>query len=276
MYKKEEELLKRYVTKNAWGIEETQAVFEEHQIRSNEDSWFGLCTNCVTFFLRRGHYTIMQSRNPLSATLDDEAEQYNELCPKVAYGIVAWLLFHTYWDEKRCVLRRGSCKGWEELFEAYKAECYKRWRYANAEDYIYFDEESLFAEARKLDEEFVASSLAQEESFIKDFAKPLWVGEEHWARLLELSNRYLSFLTGEDTEDKPREYSKELLALFDNRADLIGELVGRETGWQAREIKRWSQNGTIPNLSCNRSELARLLKAHQIINVSVQVFRKKL
>lgn len=275
MYK-EEELLKRYVTKNAWGVEETKAVFEEYQIRPNEDTWFGLCTNCVTFFLRRGHYGIMQSRNPNSSTLDNEAKQYNELCPKIAHGIVAWLLFHTYWDEKRSALRRGSYNGWKELFEAYREECYKRWRYANAEDYAYFDEERLIAEARKLDEDFVESSLAQEESFIKDFVKPLWLGEEHLARLVELSRDYSSFLMGEDTEDKPREYSKELLALFDNRADLLDRLIGKDTGWQAREIKRWSQDGTIPNLSYNRSKLARLLKAHQIINVSVQVFRKKL
>jgi hypothetical protein len=197
MYKKEEELLKRYVVKGAWGIEETEAVFEEYQIRQNEDTWFGLCTNCDTFFLRRGHYTIMQSRNPHSANLDNEARQYNELCPKVAYGIVAWLLFHTYWDEKRCVLRRGSYDGWVELFGAYKAECYKRWRYANAEDYTYFDEERLIAEARKLDEEFVASCLEREESFINAQDKPLWIGEEHWARLMELARKMLDqhFLT---------------------------------------------------------------------------------
>lgn len=280
MYKKEEELLKRYVTKNAWGIEETQAEFEEYQIKKvsvgGDDTWFGLCTSCVTFFLRRGNYAIMQSRNPNSSTLDNEAKLYNELCPKIAHGIVAWLLFHTYWDEERCVLRRGSYKGWEELFGAYKAECYKRWRYINKENYTYFDEERLEAEARKLDEEFVESSLAQEESFIKDFVKPLWLGEEHWARLVELSRGYLSFLMGEDTEDKPREYSEELLALFDNRADLLDRLIGKDTGWQAREIKKLSEYGTITNLSNKRRKLSMLLREHNIISVSAESFRQYL
>lgn len=230
MYKKEEELLKRYVTEGAWGIEETRAEFEEYQIRPNGDTWFGLCTNCDKFFLRRGHYTIMQSRNPHSANLDNYAKRYNELCPKVAYGIVAWLLYYTYWDDEMCVLRRGSYDCWAELFEAYKAECYKRWRYIKAKRYTYFDEERLIAEASKLDKEFVASSLEKEESFIKEFDKPLSIGEEHFARLVELAKRYLAFLMGEDTEDEPRVYSEELLALFNNRLDLLDRLIGKDTG----------------------------------------------
>ena len=220
-YYKEEELLKVTETTDAWGIKEKSVTWEEHDIKRVDDYYLGLCTNCLRFFLRRQKHsgisngTLMQISNIDSSVIENNAEQYNKYAPKVAYGIVAWLLRYTYYDEELgCLSAEESI---DTILNRYREECYKRWQYKHQKKYHHYSVVTpAQTEIEKLDKSFLTLHIEQEREYIKTFSRPTFIVEAHYKALLKRCNEYLNYSTIKQQQSAPQAKEKELECLFPN------------------------------------------------------------
>ena len=213
-YYKEEELLKVTETTDAWGIKEKSVTWEEHDIKRVDDYYLGLCTNCLCFFLRRqvsteGHGCFMTMRNVVSSVVENNAEQYNKYAPKVAYGIVAWLLRYTYYDDELgCLSAEESI---DTILNRYKEECYKRWQYQHQKKYHHYSVvEQNEAEIEKLEMSFLSQHIEQEREYINTFNRPTFIVEAHYKALMARCNEYLNYSTIKQQQSAPQAKEKDL------------------------------------------------------------------
>ena len=213
-YYSESELLKIKTYKSDWGWEEKSCAWEEHQINPTDERWVSLCTNCLELFVRvqervKGHTPLVQSRNLANEHLADNINTY---APKMARGIVAWLLYYTRWNSVVNMLCLASTASFEELLAAYKAECYARWRYIKAEYYKAYQDNNLTNEMARLDAEFIAERKRIEQEFIGEFVRQEWMEEAQYQRLVELANEYV--LSLDKKESKPMEMEADGVELY--------------------------------------------------------------
>lgn len=218
-YYKEEELLKVTETTDAWGIKEKSVTWEEHDIKRVDDYYLGLCTNCLYFFLRWQKHsgisngTLMQITNTDSSVVKNNAEQYNREAPKVAYGIVAWLLRYTYYDEELgCLSAKESL---DTISNRYREECYKRWQYQHQKKYHHYSVvEQNEAEIEELDKLFLSQHIEQEREYINTFSRLTFIVEAHYKALMARCNEYLNYSTIKQQQSAPQAKEKNLECLF--------------------------------------------------------------
>ena len=204
---------------SAWGVKEKSVIWEEHDIKRVDDYYLGLCMNCLRFFLRRqkcndyGGGILMQIRNVDSSVVENNAEQYNQYAPKVAYGIVAWLLRYTYYDEELgCLSANESI---DTILNRYREECYKRWQYQNQKKYHHYSIVTPSqADIEKLNQSFLNQHAIQEREYINKFSKPTFIAEAHYKELLSLCNEYLMYSPIKKQQNAQQAEEKDLECLF--------------------------------------------------------------
>lgn len=195
MYYKEEELYNG-----------TERVYLEEYKYSwiGECCRVGLCVNSLTIFCRAdnnctdGHEYLSQT-NKASSWLNN----LDTLCPKVAWGITAWLLVYTNTDSKKRLIYGNDTK--RGVFSRYKAECVKRYEYANKEDYDYYKANEDEVGIKNLDEAFHAEHIKQEREYIRTFTRPECITEEYYQAILQCSNEYIKWVEDEkrnEAQDK--------------------------------------------------------------------------
>lgn len=199
MYYKEEELYNG-----------TERVYLEEYKYSwiGECCRVGLCVNSLIIFCRAdnnctdGHEYLSQT-NKASSWLNN----LGTLCPKIAWGIAAWLLVYTNTDSKKRLIYGNDTK--RGVFSKYKAECVKRYEYANKEDYDYYKANEDEVGIKNLDEAFYAEHINQEREYIRRFTRPECITEEYYQVILECAKEYIKWVeerneVQEETENKSR------------------------------------------------------------------------
>ena len=216
-YYKEEELLKVTKITDAWGAEEIFVTWEEHDVKRVNDYYLGLCMNCLRFFLRRqkcndwGGGCLMLSQNAANEDiLKNNADQYNKYAPKVAYGIVAWLLRYTYYDDELgCLSAKESL---DTILNRYREECYKRWQYQNQKKYLHYSVVTPSqAEIDKLDKSFLSQHIEQEREYINTLSRPTFIVDAHYTALLKLCKDHLNHTTIKQQSEPQEEQDLECL-----------------------------------------------------------------
>lgn len=161
----------------------------------------GLCVNSLIIFCRAdnnctdGHEYLSQT-NRASSWLNN----LDTLCPKVAWGITAWLLVYTNTDSKKRLIYGNDTK--RGVFSKYKAECEKRYRYANKEDYDYYKANEDEVGIKHLDEAFYAEHIKQEREYIRRFTRPECITEEYYQAILQCSNEYIKWVDNDKRQEE--------------------------------------------------------------------------
>lgn len=148
-------------------------IVEAYRCKRIQNTVIGLCTNSYPMFCRRqdnvhdSDYSWMEVLTPSSSILkhDNEEKEYNALCPKIAWGIAAYLLFHSYTDTKERVLFKMNQEVVQpsDLFQHYQEQNKIHYTILNKEDFDYY---KSIGDTTSFDKEFFDYHIAQEESLI--------------------------------------------------------------------------------------------------------------
>lgn len=277
---KEEELLK---TVNG------EYIVEAYKCRRVGDTIIGLCVNSSPMFCReqknapKGDYSWMEILKPTSSILahDNIEEEYNTRCPKIAWGIAAYLLFHSYTDTKGRTLFKINQDVVQpsDLFRYYNEQNKKHYTTLNKEDFDYY---KSIDNTTSFDKEFIEHHIAQEESLInrRNTSIPDYIKEK--------AKEYIEWIKGNSNDkeiDKAHtnttKYPSELIDLFNGHEELINELIEKSDDEKAKLIREWNKGKDGKPLIKNfknrlRKEFATQLKKAGLISESIENFRKKL
>lgn len=227
MYYKEEELYN--------GTE--RVYLEEYKYNwIGECCRVGLCVNSLVIFCRAdnnctdGHEFLSQT-NRASSWLNN----LDALCPKVAWGITAWLLVYTNTDSKKRLIYGNDTK--RGVFSKYKAECVKRYEYANKEDYDYYKANEDEVGIKNLDEAFYAEHIKQEREYIRTFTRPECITEEYYQAILQCTKEYIQWV-----EDSREEVYTNVERTNDNRGELYIEKPCLDYGRLLGYLKAWNDS----------------------------------
>ena len=225
MYYKEEELYN--------GTE--RVYLEEYKYNwIGECCRVGLCVNSLIIFCRAdnnctdGHEFLSQT-NRASSWLNN----LDALCPKVAWGITAWLLVYTNTDSKKRLIYGNDTK--RGVFSKYKAECVKRYEYANKEDYDYYKANEDEVGIKNLDEAFSAEHITQEREYIRTFTRPDCITEEYYQAILQCAREYIKWV-----EDNKEEASSNVV--YTNVSHDIIENLNRRKGRRKKSLSDYMIN----------------------------------
>lgn len=266
-------------------------IVEAYRCKRIQNTVIGLCTNSYPMFCRRQNNvpdsdcSWMEVLTPSSSILkhDNEEKEYNALCPKIAWGIAAYLLFHSYTDTKGRVLFKMNQEVVQpsDLFQHYQEQNKIHYTILNKEDFDYY---KSIGDTTSFDKEFFDYHIAQEESLInrQNVSIPDCIKEKakeyiEWVKA-NSNNKEI----GKASINATR-YSKELLDLFNGHEELINELIGKSDDDKAKLIIQWNskkdEHGSplIKNYQDRlKKKYATTLKEAGLINMSTENFRKKL
>ena len=250
-FHKESDMLKWYKENIGLGVIEDEMIMEEYQINNKLDTHvLGGCYNSIPYFLR------MQERQEgyeswFEGSLNKHASvlvegNYEELCPKVAWGVTAYLAGYAEIDKELglCFLIEGTEVGKERLFLEYLNLCKSVYLAKNKRKYDHYKASKDELSLARLDRSFHEQHLADERGYIeRSTVDDLLLG----GRLKSVAEEYLSFVIrlkdgtpGEPSNIK-REYSDDLVQLFKGHTELINELIGKSDKEISSLIKRWSK-----------------------------------
>ena len=113
-FHKESDMLKWYKENTGFGIVEDHRIMEEYQINNKLDTHvLGGCYNSIPYFLRmqerqEGHESWFEALHEHASVLVEG--NYEELCPKVAWGVTAYLAGYAEIDKELglCFLIEGT------------------------------------------------------------------------------------------------------------------------------------------------------------------------
>lgn len=279
---KEEDLLKS-INRNF--------IVEAYKHKRAQNTVIGLCTNSYPMFCRRqdnvpdSDYSWMEVLTPSSSILkhDNEEKEYNALCPKIAWGIAAYLLFHSYTDTKRRVLFKMNQEVVQpsDLFQHYQEQNKIHYTILNKEDFDYY---KSIGDTTSFDKEFFDYHIAQEESLInrQNVSIPDCIKEKA-KEYIEWVKAYSNNKEIGKASINATRYSKKLLDLFNGHEELINELIGKSDDDKAKLIIQWNskkdehESPLIKNYQDRlKKKYATTLKEAGLINMSAENFRKKL
>lgn len=209
---KEEELLK---TANG------EYIVEAYKCRRVGDTIIGLCVNSSPMFCRaqknvpKGDYSWIEVLKPTSSILehDNTEERYNTICPKVVWGIAAYLLFHSYTDTKGRTLFKINQDVVQpsDLFRYYNEQNKKHYATLNKEDFDYY---KSIDDTTSFDKEFIEHHIAQEESLInrQNTSIPDYIKEKakeyiEWIKINYIKNEQCL----KEKKNTPSPYSLEII-----------------------------------------------------------------
>lgn len=279
---KEEELLKTINGK---------FIVEAYKHKITQNKVIGLCTNSFPMFCRKQDnvpdsdcsWMEILTSSPSILKHDNIEEEYNTRCPKIAWGIAAYLLFHSYTDTKGRTLFKINQNAVQpsDLFRYYNEQNKKHYTTLNKEDFDYY---KSIGDTTSFDKEFIEHHIAQEESLInkQNTSIPDCIKEKakeyiEWIK----SNRNDKEI--DNAHINTTKYPPELLDLFNGHEDEINKLIGKSNDEVAAAIKKLNGEKDkfgkpyIKNYKNGlKKEYATQLKKAGLISESIENFRKKL
>lgn len=279
---KEEELLKTINGK---------FIVEAYRCKRIGSTVIGLCKNSSPMFCRQEsdipetECSWMQVLNDQSSILkhDGQEVEYNSICPKIAWGITAYILFYSDKDDQGDIYFEINDEAVTEqvLFDSYFSLNENKYKTDNKKRY-----KSCISRKKTndFDKEFIEYHISQEESlinkqntsipdYIKDKAKEYieWIKSNRNDK--EIDNAHIN----------TTKYPPELLDLFNGHEDEINKLIGKSNDEVAAAIKKLNGEKDkfgkpqIQNYKDNlKSKFARELKKAGIITLSENRFIRKL
>lgn len=266
-------------------------IVEAYRCKRIQNTVIGLCTNSYPMFCRRqdnvhdSDYSWMEVLTPSSSILkhDNEEKEYNALCPKIAWGIAAYLLFHSYTDTKERVLFKMNQEVVQpsDLFQHYQEQNKIHYTILNKEDFDYY---KSIGDTTSFDKEFFDYHIAQEESLInrQNVSIPDCIKEK--------AKEYIEWVKANSNNKEigkapinATRHPKKLLDLFNGHEELINKLIGKSDDDKAKLIIQWNskkdehERPLIKNYQDRlKKKYATTLKEAGLINMSAENFRKKL
>lgn len=264
-------------------------IVEAYKHKITQNKVIGLCTNSFPMFCRKQDnvpdsdcsWMEILTSNPSILKHDNIEEEYNTRCPKIAWGIAAYLLFHSYTDTKGRTLFKINQDAVQpsDLFRYYNEQNKKHYTTLNKEDFDYY---KSIGDTTSFDKEFIEHHIAQEESLInrQNTSIPDCIKEKakeyiEWIK----SNRNDKEI--DNAHVNTTKYPSELLDLFNGHEELINKLIGKSDDEKAQLIREWNKGKDGKPLIKNfkdrlRKEYATQLKKAGLISESIENFRKKL
>lgn len=148
-------------------------IVEAYKHKITQNKVIGLCTNSFPMFCRKQDnvpdsdcsWMEILTSSPSILKHDNIEEEYNTRCPKIAWGIAAYLLFHSYTDTKGRTLFKINQNAVQpsDLFRYYNEQNKKHYTTLNKEDFDYY---KSIGDTTSFDKEFIEYHISQEESLI--------------------------------------------------------------------------------------------------------------
>lgn len=148
-------------------------IVEAYKHKITQNKVIGLCTNSFPMFCRKQDnvpdsdcsWMEILTSSPSILKHDNIEEEYNTRCPKIAWGIAAYLLFHSYTDTKGRALFKINQNAVQpsDLFRYYNEQNKKHYTTLNKEDFDYY---KSIGDTTSFDKEFIEYHISQEESLI--------------------------------------------------------------------------------------------------------------
>lgn len=148
-------------------------IVEAYRCKRIGSTVIGLCENSSPMFCRQENdipetdHSWMQSLNNQSSILkhDGQEIEYNSICPKIAWGITAYLLFYFHKIANGRLLFKVNQKKVEHpiIFDYYYELNRNYYTKANK---VYYEDCEAINELAKFDKEFIEYHISQEESLI--------------------------------------------------------------------------------------------------------------
>lgn len=264
-------------------------IVEAYRCKRIGSTVIGLCENSSPMFCRQENdipetdHSWMQSLNNQSSILkhDGQEIEYNSICPKIAWGITAYLLFYFHKIANGRLLFKVNQKKVEHpiIFDYYYELNRNYYTKANK---VYYEDCEAINELAKFDKEFIEYHISQEESLInrQNTSIPDCIKEKakeyiEWIK----SNRNDKEI--DNAHVNTTKYPSELLDLFNGHEELINKLIGKSDDEKAQLIREWNKGKDGKPLIKNfkdrlRKEYATQLKKAGLISESIENFRKKL
>lgn len=170
-----------------------KGVFEEeYSFCWIGDYHIGLCMNAHSLFCRAdncadGHQHLSQT-NRASSWL----KMLDTICPKIAWGVTAWLFFYSNRDDKGRLRFLGTTRA--EVFAKYKEECLARYRYLQRDEYDYLRENGDADGIKALDEAFANTHIQQEREYISRFTHHECMSEEYYNAIALCAKEYVEWV----------------------------------------------------------------------------------
>lgn len=265
-------------------------IVEAYNVKREGCSTIGLCTNSSPVFCRIQNdipdsdcsWMEILTLSPSILKHDEVEKEYNLCCPKIAWGITAYLYFYSHIDSKgrRIFKINQKITNQVDIFHSYYNLCKEHYATQNREDYDFYQ---FKGETDNFNREFLEKHIQQEEFLINK-------NQSHnLSELIELGKEYIEWAKECCINNKPansnrKEYSKysnDLLDLFNGNEKLINELIGKSDDEKAQLIREWNKGNDGKPLIKNfknrlRKEFAKQLKEAGLISESIENFRKKL
>ena len=176
-----------------------KGVFEEkYNFCWIGDYHIGLCMNAHSLFCRADNCSDRHQHLSQTNRASSWLKILDTICPKMAWGITAWLLFYTNRDDKGRLRFFNTTKA--EVFAKYKEECLARYRYIQKDEYDYLKENGDTDGIKALDETFLAEHMTQEREYISRFTHHECMTEEYYKAIVQCANEYVKWV--EDSKEK--------------------------------------------------------------------------
>lgn len=186
-------------------------IVEAYRCKRIQNTVIGLCTNSYPMFCRRqdnvpdSDYSWMEVLTPSSSILkhDNIEEKYNACCPKIAWGIAAYLYYYSNEDERGNVYFIANKKAvtLQSLFSQYYN--LNKERYSSFNKGYYLRCQSM-EKTDEFDREFIEFHIKEEKSISKSFIPD---------DLTKISKEYIEWLNRNYEEFKTKD-SAPLSELF--------------------------------------------------------------
>ena len=182
MYYKEDEL-----------YNSPEGVFaEEYIFNWCGDYHIGLCINAQTLFCRADDCSDRHQHLSQTNKASSWLKMLDTICPKMAWGITAWLFFYSNMDDKGRLRFLSTTKA--EVFAKYKEECWARYRHLQKDEYDYLRENGDTDGIKELDEAFFSEHIRTERGYISKFAHHECMTEEYYKAIVQCAKDYIEWV----------------------------------------------------------------------------------
>lgn len=246
-----------------------RGVFAERYIYSWVENWqIGLCTNAEDIFCRvddcSDKHCVLSQTNCSSSWL----KEFDTICPKIAWGITAWILYYSNTDDKGRLRFYNNTRA--SIFNQYKNECELRYKHSLKDEYDYLRENGDVCGANVLDSGFLPQHIEKERTFIQKFAHHECIAKAYYDAVLQCAYEYIGWI-----EENGKVKQTEVKQAPSHQCELYTEEPTLNYGGILDYLKKWKNSSyNTKGTSIVSEELTTSEFCNRIRNADVSVISK--
>ena len=183
------------------------------QLRMN-DYYISICLNSETPFCRaekKGCCSVLGNVNRDTPYLD----RYDELCPKIARGITAWLLYfapyHKDIEELVFLNSQKNLISRDDFFKGYKDLLHSIYKSSLSVRYKHYEVNNRLEDLKRLNDAFTNEHINREREYINNFTRHECMSEEWYNAVKQCANEYIKWVEDEKRNEVQEEATNKSL-----------------------------------------------------------------